>query len=536
MKFLLLSNVNVQPLVSALKPFEVVPGAYNSMLSELSIANSRASASEISHVISVFDSDSLMGDAFYGGGKPGQCDTFLDALEQFCSRHPEKIVVANSFCLSSSRWLSFADLTHADSIKCLEASLNQRLIAIAKEHSNLVVFDMELLFRRHGEDALISNAMWYAGRIRYTARMFELLSASIRGALAAHAQQSRKVLILDLDNTLWGGVVGELGCHGIALGEDGTARCYRDFQRSLKALQRTGILLVIASKNNESDVDEVFERNSSMLLKREDFAAVCANWRPKVENISEVAQLLNLGTESFVFIDDNPVEREAIRKFMPEIAVPEFPDRVENLQTWFVREVVPVYFGKYAITTEDRAKTEQYRANMARKKLAQSFDLDGYLAELGIECDIRIDSGADLVRAAQMTQKTNQFNLTTRRYTVADLARFVESAEHAVLMLDYRDRFGDEGSVGLAILDLGQGQIDTFLASCRVIGRKVEDHLLDKAIQLCRGRGFSRIIGEYIPSRKNEIAASFYEDHGFKLVTRHPNGSITYEKAIDAEY
>ncbi|HET7849013.1 MAG TPA: HAD-IIIC family phosphatase [Pseudolabrys sp.] len=534
MKFLLLSNVNVQPLVSTLKPFEVVSGAYNSMLSELSIAGSRASAGDISHVLCIFDGDSLIGDAFYGAGDADQCRMFLAALEQFCSRHPDKIVVANSFCFSSSRWLSFADLTHADSIKSLEAALNQRLIAIAKEHSNLVIFDMELLFRRHGEDALISNALWYAGRIRYTARMFELLGGVIRGALAAHAQQSRKVLILDLDNTLWGGIVGEAGCHGIALGDDGAARCYRDFQRSLKALQRTGVLLVIASKNNEADVDEVFASNPSMILKREDFAAICANWRPKVENISEIARVLNLGTESFVFIDDNPVEREAVRKFMPEVAVPEFPERVENLPTWFLREVVPACFGKYAITAEDSAKTEQYRANAARKKLAQSFDLDGYLAELGIECNIRVNSGNDLVRAAQMTQKTNQFNLTTRRYTVADLARFVESNEHAVLMLDYRDRFGDEGSVGLAIVDLGQGQIDTFLASCRVIGRKVEDQLLDKAIQLCRGRGFNRIVGEYIPTRKNEIVASFYEDHGFKLVERHPNGSITYEKPIDA--
>jgi predicted enzyme involved in methoxymalonyl-ACP biosynthesis len=262
MKFLLLSNVNVQPLVSSLKPFEVVLGAYNSMLSELSVASSRASAGDISHVLCIFDGDSLMGDAFYGAGGPDQCRMFLAALEQFCSRHPEKIVVANSFCFSSSRWLSFADLTHADSIKGMEAALSQRLIAIAKEHSNLVIFDMELLFRRHGEDALISNALWYAGRIRYTARMFELLGGAIRGALAAHAQQSRKVLILDLDNTLWGGIVGEVGCHGIALGEDGVARCYRDFQRSLKALQRTGVLLVIASKNNEADVDEVFASNA----------------------------------------------------------------------------------------------------------------------------------------------------------------------------------------------------------------------------------------------------------------------------------
>jgi FkbH-like protein len=318
------------------------------------------------------------------------------------------------------------------------------------------------------------------------------------------------------------------------LGEDGVGCCYRDFQRSLKAIQKTGVLLAIASKNNEADVDEVFDKNPMMILRREDFAAICANWEPKAENIARIAEILNLGTDSFVFIDDNPVERDAIRKFLPEVAVPEFPTRAENLQTWFLRDVSPAHFGKYAITAEDAAKTEQYRANTARQKLAASFDLDGYLRGLDIECNIHVDAAAQLVRAAQMTQKTNQFNLTTRRYDVTDLARFVESTEHAVLMLDYRDRFGDEGSVGLAIVDLAQGRIDTFLTSCRVIGRKVEHRLLDKAVELCRGRGLQKILGEYIPSRKNKMVASFYEDHGFKPLPSEPDGRITYEKSIDA--
>jgi FkbH-like protein len=534
MRFLLLSNVNMQPLSAALKPFDVACGAHNSLLADLSTASSPATAADVTHVLCLFDTDAMMGDALYGSGAPEQCEMFLAALESYCGRHPEKVVVANTFCLGSSRSLGFADLTHQSSLKSIETSLNARLISVAKAHPNLLIFDMELLFRRHGEDALLSNTFWYAGRIRYTARMFELLADTIRQALAAHAQKSRKVLVLDLDNTLWGGIVGELGATGVTLGEDGAGRCYRDFQRSLKAIQKTGVLLAIASKNNETDVDEVFDKNPMMILRREDFAAICANWEPKAENIVRVADILNLGMDSFVFIDDNPVERDAIRKFLPEVAVPEFPARAENLQTWFLRDVAPAYFGKYAITAEDAEKTEQYRANTARQKLAASFDLDSYLRELDIECNIHVDAATQLVRAAQMTQKTNQFNLTTRRYDVTDLARFVESTEHAVLMLDYRDRFGDEGSVGLAIVDLSQGRIDTFLTSCRVIGRKVEGRLLDKAVELCRDRGLQRIVGEYIPSRKNKMVASFYEDHGFKPLLRGPDGRITYEKSIDA--
>ena len=533
MKGVLLSNINMQPLVRALRPWTVSARAYNSMLADLAAINSPATDQDVSHLFCLYDSDTLMGDAFYGGGRPEQCERFIQTLDSFCARHKDKVVIANLFSFSSNRWLGFADILHSDSLRAHEADLNEKLIIIARAHPNLLLIDFDLLFRRHGEAALLSDAFWYTARIRYTAFMFELLAKTIRRAIDAHAQRYKKVLVLDLDNTLWGGVVGELGPRDIAVSEDGIGRCYRDFQRCIKAVSRIGVLLAIVSKNNEADVNEVFDSNKMMILRREDFAAVRANWRPKAENIVEVAEDLNVGIDSFVLIDDNPVEREAIKKFLPEVAVPDFPERPEQLSTWFMQEIEPTYFAKYAISEEDAAKTEQYRSNQARQKLAASFDLDAYLAELGIKCSISVDNGDRLIRASQMTQKTNQFNLTTRRYEITDLARFVESHEYAMLMLDYRDRFGDEGSVGLAIVNVDEGRIDTFLMSCRVIGRKVEDRLLDKAIELCRFRGHSRITGEYIPTRKNEIAARFYDNHGFMPVNKSPDGRITYEKIID---
>jgi FkbH-like protein len=533
MKGLLLSNINMQPLVRALRPWDVDCGGYNSLLADLSAACSPATAPDITHVFCLYDSDALMGDAFYGGGSPEQCERFVEALGSFCTRQSDKVVVANLFTFSSSRWLGFADVVHKDSLKAREAALNAKLVSVAAARPNLLLLDLDLLFRRHGEDALVSNAFWYTARIRYTARMFDLLAETIRRAIDAHAQRSRKVLILDLDNTIWGGIVGETGPLGVALSEDGAGRCYRDFQRSLKAATRIGILLAIASKNNEADVLEVFSKNDMMILRQEDFAAVRVNWRPKAENIAEIAAQLNLGTDSFVFIDDNPVERAAVKKFLPEVAVPDFPAQPEQLSTWFTQEIAQTYFGKYVISDEDAAKTQQYRANEARHKLATSFDLDTYLAELGIQCAIHVDPAERVNRAAQMTQKTNQFNLTTRRYEVTDLSRFVESHEHAVLMLDYKDRFGDEGSVSLAIVDLAEGRIDTFLSSCRVIGRKVEAQLLDKVVELCRFRGHRKITGEFIPTRKNHIAADFYGSHGFVPVTTSPDGRITFEMDID---
>ena len=344
-------------------------GSYNSMLADLATTTSAAAAPDISHILCMFDTDALMGEALYGAGPADQCDLFLAALDGFCERYPDKVVVTNTFCLSSNRWLGFADFHHEASLKNTEAQFNASWPPIARTRANLLVLDIELLFRRHGEESLVSNAFWYVGRIRYTAKMFDLLGQAIKQALNAHAQKSRKVLVLDLDNTLWGGIVGEVGALGIALGEDGPGRCFRDFQRALKALRKTGVLLVAASKNNASDVNEVFEKNTMMILRRDDFAAIRANWQPKAENIVAIADTLNLGVDSFVFIDDNPVEREEVTRFLPEVAVPDFPSRLEDLTDWLFREVVSVHFGRYTVTP----RTPPRPNSIARMKRAEKW-------------------------------------------------------------------------------------------------------------------------------------------------------------------
>ncbi len=387
--------------------------------------------------------------------------------------------------------------------------MNDRLVTIAREHPNLLLIDTEVLFRRYGEEALLSAPMWYIGRIRYSNQMFRTLAAHLHQAVNAYANRSRKVLILDLDNTLWGGIVGETGPLGITLSEDGKGRCYRDFQRAIKALQRTGVLLAIASKNNPGDVEEVFDRNPMMILKREDFVCIRANWEPKPQNIMEIAETLNLGTESFVFIDDNPVEREMAAAILG-IALPEMPRQVENLSSWFLHEVVPAWFGRYSVTAEDSGKTNQYRANEERRQFSRTLDLEAFLHDLDIECVFSVNPTEQVTRIAQMLQKTNQFNLTTRRYQIPEIQQFLKSPNHAVLLLDYKDRFGSEGSVGLAILDYREGRIDTFLMSCRVIGRKVENRILEEICKLFRERGLNRIVGEFIPTAKNQQVAMFY--------------------------
>ena len=403
---------------------------------------------------------------------------------------------------------------------------------MARTNPNLLLVDTELLFRRHGEDALLSDAFWYLGRIRYSNKMFRSLATLLFQAADAYAYRGRKVLIVDLDNTIWGGIVGEAGALGIALSEDGVGRCYRDFQRALKAIKRTGVLLAICSKNNPGDLDEVFDRNPMMILGREDFACIRANWEPKPKNILNIAETLNLGVDSFLFIDDNPVERELVRTALPGVSVPEFPVRAENLPSWFLREVVPESFGKYMLTAEDQKKTAQYRVNEKRQRLCHTLDFDSFLDSLQIECVLHVDPAEQINRIAQMTQKTNQFNLTTRRYQIPDIQRFLDSPDYAVVLLEYKDRFSSEGAVGLAILNFAESKIDSLLMSCRVIGRKVEDRILGKVCELFRARGCPGIAAEFIPTLKNQQVATFYDSHGFSLLSEEQDGRKIYEKII----
>lgn len=533
MKTMLLSNINMQPLVTFLAPWDVTVGEFNSLILDLANPSSLAYSPEFTHILCLFDTDSLLGDTFYGEGAPEQCEFLLQALDSFCQRDPGKIVVSTTFCISTGRWLSFADLTHASSLRSLEIRLNDRLIELARIRSNLLLIDMELLFRRNGEQASLSNAFWYIGRIRYSNQMLRALATHIHQAVSAYANRSRKVLVLDLDKTLWGGIVGEEGALGIELSEEGKGRCHRDFQRALKALSKTGVLLAIASKNNPGDLDEVFEKNPMMVLRREDFSCIRANWKPKPQNIVEIAESLNLGTDSFVFIDDNPVEREMVAASLPEVAVPAFPARVEDLSTWLLHEIVPAHFGRVHVSAEDANKTEQYRAREDRRQLAVTLNFEEFLADLKVECQIHVDPIDQVARIAQMTQKTNQFNLTTRRYQIPEIESFVKDPDYAVALIDYRDRFGTEGAVGLAILDYRRFCIDTLLISCRVIGRRVEDRLLEKACELFSARNCSSIIGEFIPTSKNQQTRHFYDSHGFVLLSEDSEGRRTYEKELN---
>jgi FkbH-like protein len=282
----------------------------------------------------------------------------------------------------------------------------------------------------------------------------------------------------------------------------------------VKDLQRTGVLLAVASKNDADLVASVFNDHRDMVLRSHDFVTLKVNWTNKAANLQAIAEELDLAPESFVFIDDNAVERALIKQAMPEVAVPEFPDRPELLPNWFVTDVVPAYFPRVRVLESDAAKSKQYRARGERHRAA-TIDLEGFLASLDMSLTFRVDDPDVVNRLSQMTQKTNQFNLTTQRWSPSEVAARTSDPGIAVIACDYSDRFGDEGTVGMAVLDVKEGALVNLLLSCRVLGRGVEDRLMEYVEVLACRHGLGELTATFVPTDRNRVARPFLERRGY---------------------
>jgi FkbH-like protein len=348
-----------------------------------------------------------------------------------------------------------------------------------------------------------------------------LSQAALRVLADAQARHIRalkgpvaKVVVVDCDNTLWGGVIGEDGMAGIALGETGEGRKFRDFQQNLLDLRRRGAVLALCTKNEEADVLEVFRNHPESVLQESDFAARRINWDDKAENIASIAKELGLGLEHMVFIDDNPVECEWVKVRLPAVRVIQWPG---DLGDGSFEDLA--LFDSLVVTDEDRARTEMYQAeSMRRTARDEVANLDDYLRSLNMEVSVGLARPEHLARLAQLTQRTNQFNLTTRRYDVGAMQEMLDDPRTRVVWLSLRDRFGTNGVVGCGIVRRAgdAAVIDTFLLSCRVLGRQVESVLVNQLAQHARSMGATVLAGEYIPSQRNAQVGDLYERLGFQ--------------------
>lgn len=404
-------------------------------------------------------------------------------------------------------------------------TINRTLGRLAREHAGVYLLDYDGLIARHGGLGWSDERKWLTARMPLASTSLIHLANEWVKFLHPLTGKVCKALVTDLDNTLWGGIVGEDGTNGIVLGTEYPGAGYRALQRAILDLHRRGIILAACSKNNRSDAMEVLEHHREMLLRPEHFAVLRINWNDKIDNLREIADELNLGLDALAFLDDSPAERERVRRGLPQVTIIDLPaDPLEYARA--VRES-PV-FQRLGLSTEDRHRHQYYATDRHRAELRRAADsVESFYESLSMEAEI-IEAGPDILsRVAQLTQKTNQFNLTTRRYSEQQIAGLMADPHWHVYALRLRDRFGDNGIVGVCIVhdDDEVREIDTFLLSCRVIGRTVETTFLATVAEVARLAGTRWLIGWFLPTAKNGPAKNFYASHGFACTSQDGTAS-----------
>lgn len=416
----------------------------------------------------------------------------------------------------------------------LEGIWQRFLEEAVKAHANVRIFPYRHLIEEFGEENAFSMTMWYMGRIPLTNEAQKRLARLILDKLRVETATPKKLLLLDLDNTLWGGLAGERDHTPITLSEDHVGLAYKNLQRMLLLMQKQGVLLAVVSKNDERDVSDILENHPHMVLRRGAFAAVRVNWKAKHENIMEIADELNLGMDSFVFWDDNPQERQLVRELLPQVAVPDFPDRPEKLAP-AMAEIYREYFAKASLTEEDLGKTAQYAANAERHRLRDAAGtFEDYLKGLKTVAE-RVEPEKNTARLAQLVNKTNQFNLTSRRFTQAQIEGLLREKDRRVYLYRISDRFGDSGIAAAVFVDCSGNVpvIDEFVMSCRVMGRNIEFALAEDVEKDLLLAGYKRLKGIFLPTDRNGPAEKLYGLLGYEKTADLENGGAEYEISLD---
>ncbi len=534
MKLALLSNVNMDFVVRLLKKrAETWQGeGYGNELGILINPNASYHAFGPDITFLVIDLMELLEHELEPDAAGARIDSWFKSLK--ASLRKERIYYISDAYLWGAELSVLAD---AGRKEALEHLWQQRLAELCGERKNVRILPCRRIVESLGEEKAFSVKMWYMGKIPLGNEAQKMLCELILDMAEAEARVPKKVLLLDLDNTLWGGLAGEREHTPVELSEEHGGLAYKNLQRVILQMQKQGVLLGIVSKNNEADAMEILERHPHMVLRPGAFAAMRINWAPKHENIREIAAELNLGPDSFVFWDDSPQERQLVREMLPQVAVPDFPERKEELAFAMV-EIYRKYFAKSAVTEEDRARTAQYAANAARKELEEAAgSFESYLEQLEIRA-VRVNPRKHGERLAQLLNKTNQFNLTTRRYTQGQIARLQEAPDIRTYLYSVSDRFGDNGVVAAIMADCSSGipVLTDFVMSCRIMGKNIEYALAEDVERDLRERGYERLRGIYIPTARNMPAADLYERLGYrKLDPEELRGDVWGKEEVPAE-
>jgi FkbH-like protein len=442
----------------------------------------------------------------------------LKEWSEIAKSRTESSILISNFVRPAYSQAGVADLQQELGEAEFYAELNLALLKSFRDDQRVFIFDMDHTIARYGKNHSTNEKMYHLAKFEWNEAVYPLISAELWRYIVAIKASTKKCLVLDLDNTLWGGIVGEDGVDGIKIGHgDAEGEAYLAFQYAVRSLLERGVILAICSKNNKEDVDEVFSQRSEMLLHKEDFSAIEVNWDHKYTNIQKIAQELNIGTDSIVFIDDNPAECAMVMQALPEVTTvhlkgdpSQFAGILMNLSE----------FEKLFITSEDKTKRDQYQQNSKREQHKLDIgNIDDYLQSLGTEVLIETASKKHLPRIHQLFSKTNQFNITTIRYTPSDIEIFLNNAQWNLNIVQVKDNFGDLGIVGLYLVELDNSiaRIDSLVLSCRALGRGIETCMMNTIKQDFLLSGKCNVLkGLFCQTAKNMPASSFFKDQGFE--------------------
>lgn len=420
------------------------------------------------------------------------------------------------------------DRVERGSVFAMVEALNARLADWARE-GGIVLVDIARLAASVGHERWDDPRHWHASKLGFAPDMLPVYGDVVARTLGALKGRAKKALVLDLDNTLWGGVIGDDGLEGIVLGQgNATGEAFVAIQQMALELRQRGVVLAVCSKNEDDAARLPFQRHPDMLLRENHVAVFQANWTDKAANLKVIAETLNIGVDALVFLDDNPVERAQVRRELPMVGVPELPAD----PALYPRTLAAAgYFDTVAISAEDRVRADLYQSNAERAQMmAQASDMDSYLASLDMVCTIRAVDPVSRPRVAQLINKSNQYNLTTRRYTEAEVAAAEADPKRHAVQIRLVDRFGDNGIISVLIADKGEDawDIDTWLMSCRVLGRRVQEAALAHLAAAAAAEGARTLVGRYVPSAKNRMVEDHYAKLGFAPAGDLPDGGTRW--------
>lgn len=499
-------------------------GGYDTVYQELLDAHSDFGQDTHSPDITVMSLMLDRLDPFYGspGWNSSKATENVRALFELAAEKTDSLIAVNSFIPPFYREQGIASLENIVDSEYEIRKLNDSIRNfVASNSSRFFLMDWERMLRILGEERSIDYRYWYTSHAPFKSEFLDLYATDISRLIRASKGIIKKCLVLDCDNTLWGGIIGEDGIDGIQLDpNEWPGKAFFRFQRSLLHLIERGILIALCSKNNEQDAWDVINNHPNCLLKREHIAAWKINWDNKASNISALARDLNLGLDSFVYIDDDPAQCELIKQSLPDVEVLQVPERLYNYPNMLSKSML---FDTLAISEEDRNRTALYLQEEERSLERKSFsNIDDYLKGLEMRASIHTVSSSELPRIAQLTQKTNQFNLTTRRYSVPDIEALLEAPDTAIFSLKVSDKFGDQGLTGTLIAKLsGQtAEVDTLLLSCRILGRELEYLFVDYCLnELEKKWKVAEWRAQFCPTRKNQQTSDFWDIVGFNLLS-----------------